>query len=98
MIEERRNLCRVKVSRDMVQVTYEPVDEGTLQAHSTFDHKAALRLNASPTKANLHEYGRSLYDLLFLADPKQNVSAVFRRCFDDASAKAQLAFIENTLT
>ena len=100
MIEERRSLCRAKVSRDMVQVTYECSDQDSLQAHTTFDHQAALRLNAHPTKANLHEYGRALYDLLFLADPRQNVSAVFRRCFDDPSTSVQLAIeiVDETLT
>jgi hypothetical protein len=100
MIEERRGLCRAKVSRDMVQVTYNSSDQGSYQAHTTFDHQAALRLNAHPTKANLHEYGRALYDLLFLADPRQNVSAVFRRCFDDLSTSVQLAIevVDETLT
>jgi hypothetical protein len=100
MIEERRSLCRAKISRDMVQVTYECGDQDSLQAHTTFDHQAALRLNAHPTKANLHEYGRALYDLLFLADPRQNVSAVFKRCFDDLSTSVQLAIeiVDETLT
>ena len=99
MIEERRNLFRAKVSRDMVQVTYECSDQGSFQAHTTFDHQAALRLNADPTKASLHQYGRALYDLLFLADPRQNVSAVFRRCFDDPSTSVQLAIeiVDETL-
>ena len=91
MTEERRSLCRAKVSRDMVQLTYECGDQGLLQAHSTFDHQAALQLNAHPTKASLHQYGRALYDLLFLADPRQNVSAVFSRCFDDPGTSVQLA-------
>jgi len=100
MIEERRSLCRAKVSRDMVQVTYECRDQDSLQAHTTFDHQAALQLNAHPTKASPHEYGRALYDLLFLADPRQNVSAVFKRCFDDLSTSVQLAIeiVDETLT
>ena len=100
MLEERRSLCRAKVSRDMVQVTYECGDQGSFQAHSTFDHQAALRLNSYPTKASIHEYGRALHDLLFLADPRQNVSSVFRRCFDDPSTCVQLAIeiVDETLT
>jgi len=85
MNEEKRNLCRVKVSRDMVQITYERSGQKPLvfKAHANFDHKTALQLNTHPTKTNIQEYGRGLYDLLLLADPKQNVSAVFKRCFDD---------------
>jgi hypothetical protein len=100
MIEERRTQCRAKVSRDMVEVTYECSDQDFAQAHTTFDHKAALQLNSHPTKASLHQYGRALYDLLFLADPRQNVSAVFRRCFDDPSTSVQLAIeiVDETLT
>jgi hypothetical protein len=81
--EEQRNLCRVKVSRDMVEITYERSGQKRLRAHANFDHQAALQLNAYPGKTSIHEYGRGLYDLLLLADPKQNVSAVFKRCFDD---------------
>ncbi len=100
MVEERRSLCRAKVSRDMVQVTYESGDQAWLRAHTRFDHRAGLQLSASPTVASIHEYGRALYDLLFLADPKQNVSAVFRRCFDDPSTNVQMAIeiVDETLT
>ncbi len=91
MDEERRSLCRTKVSRDMVQITYECGEESPLRAHASFDHKAALLLQRSPAKTDPRDYGRGLYDLLFLADPKQNVSAVFKRCFDDPSTCAQIS-------
>jgi hypothetical protein len=91
MHEERRNLCRTKVSRDMVQIAYQAGDGSPLRAHASFDHEAALQLNRSPAKANFRDYGRGLYDLLLLADPKQNVSAVFGRCFDDPSTCVQIA-------
>ena len=66
MNEEKRNLCRVKVSRDMVQITYERSGQRPVNAHANFDHKAALQLNTHPAKINIHEYGRGLYDLLLL--------------------------------
>jgi hypothetical protein len=91
MTEEKRDLCRIRVSQDMVQITYQCPDLGSLHAHAAFDHKAALHLNQYPGKANVREYGRGLYDLLLLADPKQNVSAVFKRCFDDPSRCVQLS-------
>jgi hypothetical protein len=100
VIEERRNLCRAKVSRDMVQVTYECSGQGPLRAHATFDHQAALHLNRYPAKTNTRDYGRALYDLLFLSDPRQNVSAVFKRCFDDPSSSVQISIevVDETLT
>lgn len=91
MNEERRNLCRVQVSRDMVQVAYECSDGRALRAHAAFDHKAALLLNRSAAKTSIRDYGRQLYDLLLLADPKQNVSAVFKRCFDDRASHVQVS-------
>jgi hypothetical protein len=97
MNEEKRDLCRARVSRDMVQITYEcrQTDDarypGSLRAHATFDHQAALLLNTHPSKRRIREYGRGLYDLLLLADPKQNVSAVFKRCFDDPSSVVQMS-------
>jgi hypothetical protein len=91
MNEERRHLCRARVSRDMVQITYEDGAKSPLRAHATFDHEAALQLNRSPDRANLRNYGRGLYDLLLLADPKQNVSAAFKRCFDDPSTCVQFS-------
>jgi hypothetical protein len=91
MTEEKRALCRVRISQDMVQITYQCPDQGSLHAHAAFDHKAALHLNQHPAKTNVREYGRGLYDLLFLADPKQNVSAVFKRCFDDPSTYVQIS-------
>jgi len=96
---EKRNLCRVKVSRDMVQITYERSGQRPLSAHANFDHRAALQLNTYPAKSNVREYGRALYDLLFLADPRQNVSAVFKRCFDDPSSHVQLSIeiVDETL-
>jgi hypothetical protein len=98
MEEERRNLCHVKVSRDVVQITFEDADR-ELSAHALFDHKAALKLNEQLPRASVREYGRGLFDLLFLADPKQNVSSVFRRCFDDPSSSVQLSieFVDETL-
>jgi hypothetical protein len=97
MNEEKRDLCRARVSRDMVQITYEcrrtddVRHQGSLRAHATFDHKAALLLNTHPSRTRIREYGRGLYDLLLLADPKQNVSAVFKRCFDDPSSFVQMS-------
>jgi hypothetical protein len=97
--EEKRNLCRAQVSRDMVQVTYECSGQKPLNAYANFDHKAAVHLNTDPTKANIQAYGRGLYDLLLLADPKQNVSAVFKRCFDDPSTYVQVSIeiVDDTL-
>lgn len=99
VIEEKRNRCRAKVSRDMVQLTYECSGQTALRAHATFDHRAALQLNRDPTKIKIREYGRALYDLLLLADPGQNVSAVFKRCFDDPSINVQMAveIVDETL-
>jgi hypothetical protein len=99
MDEEKRNLCRVQVSRDMVQITYERREQGPLTAHANFDHQAAIQLNAHPAKTNIQAYGRGLYDLLLLADPKQNVSAVFKRCFDDPSSYVQMSIeiVDDTL-
>jgi len=91
MEQKRRTQCRVRVSRDMVQITYEGSDLNSLGAHAAFDHVAALHLNTSPAKADTRGYGRELYDLLLLADPKQNVSAVLKRCFDEPSASTQIA-------
>jgi hypothetical protein len=100
MIEERRSLCRAQVSRDMVQVSYECGSQSMLRAHATFDHRAALQLNTYPAKSNTREYGRALYDLLLLADPRQNVSAVFKRCFDGPSTSVQMPIeiVDETLT
>jgi hypothetical protein len=97
--EERQSLCRAKVSRDMVQITYERSSQTPLRAHATFDHQAALQLNRHPTRTHLRAYGRALYDLLLLADPRQNVSAVFKRCFDDPSTNVQMAIeiVDETL-
>jgi hypothetical protein len=99
MDEEKRSLCRAKVSRDMVQITYERSGQKPLNAHANFDHKAALQLNTHPAKTNIQEYGQGLYDLLLLADPKQNVSAVFKRCFDDPSPYVQMSIeiVDETL-
>jgi hypothetical protein len=91
MNEERRNLCRAQVSRDMVQITYECSDGRALRAHAAFDHKAALLLNRSAARTSIRDYGRQLYDLLLLSDPKQNVSAVFKRCFDDPASHVQIS-------
>jgi hypothetical protein len=100
VIDERRCLCRVKVSRDMVQITYECNGQASLRAHATFDHRAARQLNQHPAKIDIRAYGRALYDLLLLADPRQNVSAVFKRCFDDPSTTVQMVIeiVDETLT
>ena len=50
MNEEKRNLCRVKVSRDMVQITYECSGQRPLNAHANFDHQAALQLEVYRAK------------------------------------------------
>jgi hypothetical protein len=83
----------------MVQVTYERSGQEPLKAHAYFDHQAALQLNTNPTTANVQRYGRGLYDLLFLADPKQNVSAVFKRCLDDPLSYVQMSIeiVDDTL-
>lgn len=96
---DRPSRCRVKVSRDMVQITYESGDARLLSAHARFDHRAALQLNESLAKQDPLTYGRALYDLLFMADPRQHVSAVFARCFDDLSSPVQLAIeiVDETL-
>ena len=91
MNEESRSLCRAQVSRNMVQITYECRDQASLRAHASFDHRAALALNTNPSRTNTRAYGRRLYDLLLLADPKQNVSAVFSRCFHDPSSYVQMS-------
>ncbi|MFB0533738.1 MAG: CHAT domain-containing protein [Anaerolineae bacterium] len=99
MDEEKRSLCRIKVSRDMAQITYERSGQRPLNAHANFDHRAALQLNMHPAKTSIQEYGRGLYDLLLLADPRQNVSAVFKRCFDDPSSHVQVSIeiVDETL-
>jgi hypothetical protein len=99
MSVERRSVCQVVVSRDMVQITYQPHGEKPLKAHARFDHQAALQLDASLARKDPCAYGRALYDLLFMADPRQHVSAVFARCFDDPSSPVQLAveIVDETL-
>jgi len=99
MSVERRSQCHVKVSRDMVQITYQHSGEKPLSAHARFDHRAALQLNASCARGDPSAYGRALYDLLFMADPRQHVSALFGRCFDDPSSPVQLAIeiVDETL-
>jgi hypothetical protein len=91
MHEELRTLCRLKVSRDMVQITYQHSGHGPLQAHTHFDYQAALQLAAPAAGTGLGAYGRGLYDLLLMSDPKQHVSAVFSRCYDDPSSHVQVA-------
>ena len=75
----------------MVQIIYHGSGERLLKAHSHFDYQAAMQLNASAAKTNLCAYGRELYNLLLMADPRQQVSAVFARCFDDPSSHVQIA-------
>jgi len=87
---ESRSQCRVSVSRDMVQITYKGSGERLLKAHSQFDYQAAMRLDASAARTDPRAYGRKLYDLLLMSDPRQQVSAVFARCFDDPSSHVQI--------
>ncbi len=100
MSVENRAQCRVTVSRDMVQVTYQHGGGKRLTAHARFDHLAALQLNASAVQRDPFAYGRALYDLLFMADPRQHVSAVFARCFDDPSSQVQVVIeiVDETLS
>lgn len=99
MPEELRKECRIQVSRDMVQISYQGDREDPLQAHAFFDHQAALQLDASLAKTEPRLYGRALYDLLLMADPRQRVSSVFTRCFDAPSARVQVALelVDETL-
>jgi CHAT domain/AAA domain len=99
MCAESRSQCRITVSRDMVQITYQGQGDQCLRAHSRFDCQAAMQLHASLGKTDLAIYGRELYDLLLLADPKHQVSAVFARCFDDPSSEVELAIelVDETL-
>ncbi len=99
MDEEKRNACCVKVSRDMVQITYARSRQEPLTAHANFAHRTALKLHTHPTKGDAQEYGRELYRLLFLADPKQNISAVLNRCFDDplSHVHVSIEIVDETL-
>ena len=99
MPEERRSECRLQVSRDMVQISYQGDRGDPLKAHAFFDHQAALQLSASLAKTDPHLYGRALYDLLLMADPRQRVSSVFARSFDDPDARVQVALelVDETL-
>jgi len=83
----------------MVQIAYHGSGERLLKAHSRFDYQAAMQLNASAAKTDPRAYGRELYDLLLMADPRQQVSAVFARCFDDPSAHVQteIEIVDETL-
>ena len=94
---ESRSQCRITVSRDMVQITYQRKGDQYLRAHSRFDYQAAMQLHASLGKTDLTVYGRELYDLLLLADPKHQVSAVFARCFDDLSCRVEMEIVDETL-
>ena len=99
MLEELRNECRIQVSRDMVQISYQGGPGDPVQARTFFDHQAALQLDVSLSKTDPHLYGRALYDLLLMADPRQRVSSVFARCFDDPAARVQvvLELVDETL-
>ncbi len=99
MREESRTQCRVTVSRDMVQITYHGRGERLLKAHTHFDYQAALQLNSSAARSDPRAYGRELYNLLLMADPRQQVSAVFARCFDDPSSHVQMVIevVDETL-
>ena len=97
MDAEPPSRCRITVSRDMVQITYQGRNEQVLRAHSTFDYQAAMRLHGSLAKTDLAAYGRALYDLLLTADPKHQVSAVFARCFDDLSCRVEIEIVDETL-
>jgi hypothetical protein len=99
MLEEPRSQCRIKVSRDMVQISYQVSAHRLLKAHAHFDHQAAIQLNASRVRSGIHAYGRELYNLLLLADPRQQVSSVFARCFDDPASHVQVVIeiVDETL-
>jgi hypothetical protein len=100
MAAESRSRCRITVSRDMVQIAYrDNASDRWLKAHTRFDYEAAARLNARVAAIDPRAYGRALYDLLLMSDPKQQVSAVFARCFDDPAAHVQIALdmIDDTL-
>lgn len=96
---ERRSKCRVSVSRDMVHISYQHGGQKPIEARARFDHQAALQLKASSPTEDPFAYGRALYDLLFMADPRQHVSAVLARCFDDPSSPVQLVIeiVDDTL-
>jgi len=83
----------------MVQITYQGKGDQYLKAHSHFDYQAAMRLHASLAKTDLNAYGRELYNLVLMADPKHQVSAVFARCFDDLSSQVEVAIeiVDETL-
>jgi hypothetical protein len=83
----------------MVQIAYRGSSDRLLQAHMHFDYQAARQLNARATRTDLRAYGRELYDLLLMADPRQQVSAVFARCFDTPSSPVQLVIeiVDETL-
>ena len=99
MSTESRSHCRIMVSQEMVQITYQEREGQLLKAHSRFDHEAAIQLHRSLARADPLAYGRGLYDLLVMADPKQQVSALFRRCFDDPSSQVEVTIeiIDETL-
>jgi hypothetical protein len=92
MDEKERDTCRVEISEALVKIAYERSGPAPLRldAHAAFDHRSALQLNTQPGTTNIQEYGRKLYDLLILADPKQKVSSVFNRCFDDPPTYVQV--------
>jgi hypothetical protein len=99
LMDERRCQFRAEVSCGMVQVVYDCDAQTSQRAHASFDHQAALQLDQHPTKANTREYGRALYNLFLMADPRQDVSAVFKRCFDNPSSRVQMAIeiVDETL-
>ena len=97
MDAEPPSRCRITVSRDMVQITYQGRNEQVLRAHSTFDTQAAMQVHASLARTDLTAYGRALYDLLLMADPRHQVSAVFARCFDDLSCRVEMEIVDETL-
>jgi len=99
METEWRSQCRIVVSRDMVAIAYREKEGHLLKAHSHFDHEAAMQLHRSLAKVDLPAYGQALYDLLLMADPRQQASAVFRHCFDDPSPQVEMAIeiVEETL-
>jgi hypothetical protein len=99
MCAESSSQCHITVSRDMVQITYQVRGEQLLRAHSHLNSQAAMQLHTSLAKTDPTAYGQELYNLLLMADPRHQVSAVFARCFDDPLSQVELAIeiVDETL-
>jgi hypothetical protein len=92
MDEKERDRCVVYVS-PTVRVVYKKAGKHpSPPAEATFDCEAAIKLNKEPGKASVQQYGRSLYDLLFLGDAERaaQVSGALARGFDRPEVKKQL--------